>query len=91
MDYNAQDTVKNNPVKGTGAYVTDNMDKAQTIRCMMSILIDYPYGVSSDFRSIITVGLDVYEARVEIRLLSGSTTDNNSTQLTIYGGTDTLK
>ena len=30
--YNPQDTVENNLIKGTGPYVPDNMEEAQTMR-----------------------------------------------------------
>ena len=30
--YNAQDTVGNNPIKGTGPYIPDIMDKVQMMR-----------------------------------------------------------
>ena len=53
--YNTQDTVENNLIKGTGHYVPDNMEEAQTMRFkVMSILNACPHSVSSDFRNIIT-------------------------------------
>ena len=53
--YNTQDTVENNLIKGTGHYVPDNIEEAQTIRFqVMSILNAHPHSVSSDFWNIIT-------------------------------------
>ena len=51
--YNAQDTVENNLIKGTGHYVPDDMDEAQTMRFqVMSVLTACSTRVSSDFRNI---------------------------------------
>jgi hypothetical protein len=51
--YNAQDTVENNLIKGTGHYVPDDMEEAQTMRFqVMSVLTACPTHVSSDFRNI---------------------------------------
>ena len=53
--YNPQDTAKNNLIKGTGHYVPDDMDEAQTMRFqVMSVLTATacPHHVSSHFRNI---------------------------------------
>ena len=51
--YNPQDKVENNLIKGTGPYVPDNMEEAQTMRFqIMSVLTDCPHHVSLDFRNI---------------------------------------
>ena len=51
--YNPPDTVENNLITGTGHYVPDDMDEAQTMRFqVMSVLTAYPNHVSSDFRNI---------------------------------------
>ena len=51
--YNAQDTVENNLIKGTGHYVPYDMEEAQTMRFqVMSVLTACPTHVSSDFRNI---------------------------------------
>ena len=50
-DINPQDTVENNLIKGTGPYVPDNTEDAQTMRFqVMSVLTAYPRHVSSDSR-----------------------------------------
>jgi hypothetical protein len=51
--YNPQDTVENNLIKGTGHYVPDDMDEAQTMRFhVMSVLTACPSHESSDFLNI---------------------------------------
>ena len=47
--YNPQDIVENNLIKGTGSYVPDNMEEAQTTLFQVT---DCPRHVSWDFRNI---------------------------------------
>ena len=69
--YNPQDTVENNLIKGTGYYVPDDMDEAQTMRFhVMSVLTACPIHMSSDFRNIsdgVKDGHVALRARVLIR------------------------
>ena len=51
--YNPQGTVENNLIKGTGPYVPDNLEEAQTMRYqVMSVLNACPHNVAADFRNI---------------------------------------
>ena len=66
--YNPQDTVENNLIKGTGHYIPDDMDEAQTMRFqVMSVLTVCPIHVLSDFWNIsdgVKDELDASRARV---------------------------
>ena len=62
--YNPQDTVENNLIKGTGHYVPDDMDEAQTMRFqVMSVLTACPHHVSSHFRNI-SIGVKRWTRRL---------------------------
>ena len=52
--YNPQDTVEHNLIKGTGHYVRDDINEAQTIlfHRFGYVRTDSPNHVSSDFRNI---------------------------------------
>ena len=71
--FNPQDTVENNLIKGTGPYVPNNMEEAQTMRYqVMSVLNACPHHVSSDFRNI-SAGVK----RQRVRRLKGKGTDKD--------------
>ena len=62
--YNPPDTVENNLITGTGHYVPDDMDEAQTMRFqVMSVLTACPHHVSSNFRNI-SIGVKQWTRRL---------------------------